>query len=283
LAVVIFGFPLCQLYENLKYYKLPATPTVIDITVFNNALFLVVCVLLCNNRLRALISATFAFSIIYLANIPVMYFYIALVYPVTGKQSFVEALVQFPKIYYGLIFHIHIILTVCCLIAARWLRGAKIKPPIKLYISFNLLFVLFTIIVLLWNKYFITGMPNSFLSSALMGMLFVVIQLFLFYMYTRLTKENPMPLAAVKVDEYKQLIQQLSRRELDVVEAVLAGNYSYKELSKALDISVNTVRTHLKHIYKTTGVSGIKDLSSLFLGFIPMHPKFMPKSPQDNS
>jgi DNA-binding CsgD family transcriptional regulator len=64
---------------------------------------------------------------------------------------------------------------------------------------------------------------------------------------------------------------------------VLAGNYSYKELSKALDISVNTVRTHLKNIYKTTGVSSIKDLSSLFHGFIPMHPKFTPIPPQDNS
>jgi DNA-binding CsgD family transcriptional regulator len=83
---------------------------------------------------------------------------------------------------------------------------------------------------------------------------------------------NPLPLADVKIDEYKKFTQHLSRRELDVVEAVLAGNFSYKELSKALNISVNTVKTHLKNIYQTTGVSNIAALSSLFHGFTPNHP-----------
>jgi DNA-binding CsgD family transcriptional regulator len=281
LAVVALGFPLCQLYENLNYYKQPATVSVIDITVINNALFLIACVLLGNNRLRALISASFAFSIIHLANIPVMNFYIVFVYPSTDLQSFVEGLLQFPKIYYSLIFFIHIIVTVSCIIAARWLRGAKLKPPLKLYISFNLLFVLFPLIVLLWDENFLTGMSMAFLSSAFMGALFIGIQLFLFYLYTRLTKEklpagiqetgNPLPLAAVKAGEYKQFIQHLSRRELDVIEAVLAGNYSYKELSKALNISVNTVKTHLKNIYQTTGVSNMTALSSFFHGFTPNH------------
>jgi DNA-binding CsgD family transcriptional regulator len=132
-------------------------------------------------------------------------------------------------------------------------------------------------------------MSISYLSSAFLGTLIIGILFLLFYLYTRLTKENltggiqetvnPLSLADVKIDEYKKYVQLLSRRELDVIEAVLAGNFSYKELSKALDISINTVRTHIRHIYQTTGVSNIAALSSLFHGFTPMHPKFTPKSP----
>ncbi|MDR2718957.1 MAG: helix-turn-helix transcriptional regulator [Treponema sp.] len=285
MAVVVLGFPLCQLYENLHFYKLPVTPSVIDITVINNALFLLTCVLLGNNRLRALISASFIFSIMYLAQIPVMGFHVAFFYPVTDMQSFMEALVQMPLMYYSGFFLIVIIITVNSLLAARWLRESKLKPPLKLYISFNLLFVLFTLIVLVWFYDFITGIFISYLSSAFLGTLFLGILLFLFYLYTRLTKENLTDgiQEDEKIGEYKKYIQHLSRRELDVVEAVLAGYYSYKELSNALDISVNTVRTHIRHIYKTTGVSNITALSSLFHGFTPMHPKFTPKSPQDHS
>jgi DNA-binding CsgD family transcriptional regulator len=76
----------------------------------------------------------------------------------------------------------------------------------------------------------------------------------------------------VNIGEYKKYIKHLSKRELDVIEAVLAGNYSHKELSKTLNISVNTVKTHLKNIYQTTGVSNITALSSLFYGFTPNHP-----------
>jgi DNA-binding CsgD family transcriptional regulator len=285
LAVVVLGFPLCQLYQDLNFYKPPAVPSIFDITVINNALFLLVCVLLGNNRLRALISASFVFSIIHLAQIPVSYFFIVFVYPTTDISSFLEAALQSPKMLYSGIFFIISIITVCCLLAAHWLRKARLKPPLKLYIFFNLLFVLFTFIVLLWLEDFVTGVSLSYLSTAFMGTLFIGILLFLFYLYTRLTKENLTGgiQEDVKIGEYKKYVQHLSRRELDVVEAVLAGYYSYKELSKALDISVNTVRTHIRHIYQTTGVSNITALSSLFHGFTPMHPKITPKSPQDHS
>jgi DNA-binding CsgD family transcriptional regulator len=283
MAVVIFGFPLIALYEYLYIYKQPVVPIFIN-TVTNNALFLLVCVFLGNNRLRALIAASFVFSIMNLAQIPVLYFHIA-VYPVADIPSFMEAVLQSPKMFYSEFIFVIVIITVCCLLAAHWLRESKLKPPLKLYISFNLLFVLFTFIVLLWLEDFVEGMFISLLSTAFMGTLFIGILLFLFYLYTRLTKENLTGgiQEDVKIGEYKKYIQHLSRRELDVVEAVLAGNYSYKELSKALDISVNTVRTHIRHIYKTAGVSNITALSSLFHGFTPMHPKFTPKSPQDHS
>jgi DNA-binding CsgD family transcriptional regulator len=284
LAVVVLGFPLCQLYQDLNFFKPPAVPSIFDITVINSALFLLACVLLGNNRLRALISASFIFSIINLAQIPISYFFIIFVYPTADVSSFLEVLLQSPKILYSGVFFFISIITVCCLLAAHWLREAKLKPSLKLYIFFNLLFVLFTFIVLLWLEDFVTGMSISYLSTAFLGTLFLVLLLFLFYLYTRLTKDNLTDRIQedVKIDGYKKYIQHLSRRELDVVEAILAGNYSYKEISKALDISVNTVRTHIRHIYKTTGVTNMTALTSLFHDFTPMHPKFTPKSPQDH-
>jgi DNA-binding CsgD family transcriptional regulator len=117
-------------------------------------------------------------------------------------------------------------------------------------------------------------MSISYLSSAFLGTLIIGILFLLFYLYTRLTKENLTDAIQEdeKIGEYKKYIKHLSRRELDVVEAILAGNFSYKELSKALNISVNTVKTHLKNIYQTTGVSNMTALSSLFHGFTPNHP-----------
>jgi len=110
-------------------------------------------------------------------------------------------------------------------------------------------------------------------SNNVTSLLFV-----LFFLYTRLTTDNST--AGVKTDEYAPFIQHLSRRELEVIEAVLAGNVSYKKLSTALNISVNTVKTHLKHIYQTTGVSSIAALLSLFRGFTPNHPEITLKLPQ---
>jgi DNA-binding CsgD family transcriptional regulator len=192
----------------------------------------------------------------------------------------VEFFQQNHQIYYGVIFLSNIVIAVCCLFAARWLREIKLKPPLKLYVLFNLLFVLFPLAVVVWCEDMLTVMSVSFLASAFICALFLGLILFLFYLYTRLTKDN---LTAEmketesalshdrKFDEYTKFIQDLSRRELEVVEAVLNGNTSYKELSAALNISVNTVKTHLKHIYQTTGVSNIATLSSLFREYSP-HP-----------
>jgi len=112
-------------------------------------------------------------------------------------------------------------------------------------------------------------MSISFLSSFFLGTLLVGILIFLFYLYTRLTAEN---LPAKIIPDYTPFIEQLSKREMEVIEAVLAGNYTYKKLSNNLNISVNTVKTHLKHIYLTTGVSNITALASLFRGYTPNHP-----------
>ena len=279
LAVVILGYPFYLLFNHLYFYGKVEYPSFIDTTVIFIALCLLSYVLLGNNRLRTLIAASFIFSIINLAQFPVVYFTAVFIHPVTDLSDFLEDSLKLPQLYFGSIFFINILVTVCCLLAARWLRNTKSKPPLNLYIPFNLMFIIFTLIVLFWLEDF-SLMSMSFLSSFFMGSLLIVILIFLFYLYTRLTADNSSSAvkntetqtSVEKFDKYTPFIQLLSRRELEVIESILAGNVSYKELSNALNISVNTVKTHLKHIYQTTGVSNIAGLSSLFYGYNTNHP-----------
>ena len=52
-----------------------------------------------------------------------------------------------------------------------------------------------------------------------------------------------------------------------------AGNVSQKELAASLNISVNTVKKHLQHIYQTTETTNMTALTVLFSGYSPNHPK----------
>jgi len=253
------------------------SPTLLDITVIHIAVYLLVPVLLGNNRFRAFISAAFAFSIINLAHLPIIHFIFFVVSPFINSQSHVEFLQNNPNIYYSGIFINNIVIGVCCFFAARWLRETKLKPPLLLYLIFNLVFILFPLVILVWYEDILKIMSVSFLYSAFIGTFFLVITLFLFYLYTRLTTDNltaglnvtesPLSLKAEEVDKYTPYIHLLSKRELEVIEAILAGNVRHKQLSAALNISVSTVKTHLIHIYQTTGVSSIAALSSLFHGY----------------
>jgi DNA-binding CsgD family transcriptional regulator len=258
-------------------FKQVESPTLVDITVIHIALYLLIPVLLGNNRLRAFISASFAFSIINLAHLPISHFIFFVVSPFINSQSYVEFLQKNPNIYYSGIFLNNIVIAACCLFAGHYLRKTKLKPPLKLYVIFNLLFILFPLMVLVWYEDILNVMSISFLTSAFIGTFFLVIMLFLFFLYTRLTTDNltadlnetgnPLSLKTEKNDKYTPYIQLLSRRELEVIEAVLAGNVRHKQLSAALNISVSTVKTHLIHIYQTTGVTSIAALSSLFHGY----------------
>jgi len=280
LALAVLGYPFYMLFNHLYFYGIVEAPSFIDTTVIFIALCLLSYVLLGNNRLRTLIASSFVFGIINLAQFPVLYFIAVFVHPVTDLPNLMEDSIKFPQLYYGATFFINIIITVCCLLAERWLRNTKSKPPFSLYAPFTLLFISSTLIVLFWLEDISKVMPMSFLSSFFMGTLLIAILIFLFYLYTRLITDN-LPsvikntenqILTAKNDKYTPFIQHISRRELEVIEAVLAGNVSHKGLSNALNISVNTVKTHLKHIYQTTGVSNIAGLSSLFHGYTSSHP-----------
>jgi len=239
-------------------------------------------ILLGNNRLRTLTAASFIFSIFNLAQFPVVYFLAAVIYPVTNIDILFEEGYKNSQIYYSFIIFANIIIAVSCLLAARWLRNTMLKPPLKLCVFFILLFFLFTLVIQVWWEDFSKVTSISFLSTFFMGVFFIVILLSLFYIFTRLAKENlssninyaenTSPLSTAQVDKYTPFLQQLSKRELEVIESILAGNVSHKELASSLNISVNTVKTHLKHIYLITGVSNVAKLSSLFHGYSSTHP-----------
>lgn len=267
LALVILIRPLCLLWQSI-YLEHGQNNSVIliAIAVILDVLSLFICVILGTNRSRALVAASFVYSVINITQIPVVYFIGFVVYPLTNTSSLMEAAVQFPKLYYSGLFFTNIIITVCCLFAARWLRKTIQKPPLKLYLPFSFLFLFFTLIVLVWWSDIIKIMSVSLLTSAFMGMLLLGILLLLFYLYTRLIVID------TKKGDYAKYIQYLSKRELEVVEAVLAGNNSYKKLTTALNISVSTIKTHLQHIYQATGASNIAGLSALFSGYSSNHP-----------
>jgi len=267
LALVILIRPLCLLWQSI-YLEHGKNNSImlIAIAVILDVLSLFICVILGTNRSRALVAASFVYSVINITQIPVVYFIGFVVYPLTNTSSLMEAAVQFPKLYYSGLFFTNIIITVCCLFAARWLRKTIQKPPLKLYLPFSFLFLFFTLIVLVWWSDIIKIMSVSLLTSAFMGMLLLGILLLLFYLYTRLIVID------TKKGDYAKYIQYLSKRELEVVEAVLAGNNSYKKLTTALNISVSTIKTHLQHIYQATGASNIAGLSALFSGYSSNHP-----------
>jgi len=277
LSAVVLSRPICLLWQSLYLeYGQNNTAILIGIAIILDVFSLLVCVFLGANRLRMFVAAAFVYSIISIVQIPVVYFIAVIVHPLVNAPSLYETAVQFPQLYYSGLFFNNIMVTICCFLAAHWLRKTQIEQPPKFIAFFCLLFILFALIVLFWWNDILKIMSISFLPSALLGTLLLGMLLLLFYLYTRLTtgnlavgtKETGSPLTY----EYAQFIQYLSKRELEVIEAILAGNDSYKKLASALNISVNTVKTHLKHIYQTTGISNLTALSTLFRGFSSTHP-----------
>jgi len=255
----------------------------LGIAIVLDVFSLLVFVLLGANRSRMFVAAAFVYSVISIVQIPVVYFIAAVVHPLINTPSLSEMAAQFPHLFYLGLFFNNIIIAICCFLAACWLRepqpspkgeGSPLvpqaKPPLKLNVLFSLLFISFAFIVLWWWSDIVKIMAISFLPSALLGMLLLGMLLLLFYLYTRLivNKESK----ETKTIDYDQYVQNLSKRELELIEALIAGNDSYKKLAATLNISINTVKTHLKHIYQTTGISNLTALSTLFRGFSSTHP-----------
>jgi len=263
-SAAVLSRPICLLWQDLYLgHGYNNTALLIGIAIFLDVFSLMACVLLGANRQRMFAAAAFVYSVISVAQIPVVYCIAAVVHPLINTPSLYETAAQFPHLYYSGLFMNNIIITLCCFLAARWLRGTQLKPPLKYALLFGLLFIVFALIVLLWWSDTVEIISISFLPAALLGTLFLGILLLIFYLYTRLIVHT----VTIQTNEYAQYIQHLSKRELELIEAMLDGNDSYKKLAVALYISTNTVKTHLKHIYKITGVSSLAALGALFRGF----------------
>ena len=75
------------------------------------------------------------------------------------------------------------------------------------------------------------------------------------------------PSIARKVAEYfhpkKKLSESLTTREVDVVNGILEG-LSYKLLASKLEISIDTVRKHIKNIYRKLQINSKSQLMSQY-------------------
>ena len=80
-----------------------------------------------------------------------------------------------------------------------------------------------------------------------------------------------MQIARKVVNYFNQLptpvtdVKTLTRREHEILELLTKGFY-YKEIGSSLGISMNTVRTHLKHVYEKLHVQSRKDATLKFVG-----------------
>jgi DNA-binding CsgD family transcriptional regulator len=280
LAAVTLMYPLFLLWDIIalflsRYYQNIQIGTNFDDTIFFislmiEAVILLAFVFLGANRSRMFVPAAFVLSLFQVIMITVNYFFAAVFLPLVAAKKMYEIAYQFPHTFDINLFSNVIIIVVCCLLAARWLRDTRIKPPFKFYSLFSMVFIIISLIVTVWWINVRDNESGHFWAYTFLGALILGVLLFLFYLYTRLIgTDNKADIVINKTEEaeiYAQLIQRLSRRELEVVEAVLAGNKDRKELARALNISVNTVKTHLSHIYQVTGVSNIAGLLFLFRG-----------------
>lgn len=66
--------------------------------------------------------------------------------------------------------------------------------------------------------------------------------------------------------EIDKSFDSLSIRELEIIECLIKG-YSYQKTAEQLFISINTVRTHLKNIYKKLDVNNQRTLVYRFLNY----------------
>jgi DNA-binding NarL/FixJ family response regulator len=80
-----------------------------------------------------------------------------------------------------------------------------------------------------------------------------------------------MQIARKVIDHFRQIqqpaseIEQLTPREQEILQ-LLSKGYYYKEISDSLNISYNTVRTHLQHIYEKLHVQSRTGAVLKFLG-----------------
>ena len=230
-------------------------------------------VLLSTDRRRALVCAAFIFSLFYTIEFPVMFFIGAIARPSLSMIQYFEETTRNQAFYFVYLFFINLAFFAYSFLAAHWIRKTEADSPRKITAFFSLILVSIAVITFVWARDVMVIMSVSSWIAGFLSLLLAVLLLLIFYFYTRLIagKDNE------KDVSYTRFIHQLSKREQDVIEAVLAGYVSQKDLAAALNISVNTVKTHLKNIYQITGVSSVDALLLIFHGYTPAHPKLTPK------
>ncbi|MCL2761951.1 MAG: hypothetical protein FWD36_01930, partial [Treponema sp.] len=240
LVICVIKVPVIFIWKdlNMGYDVIPVYANVL--LMVYELLALLAIVLLGTNRGTAVVSAAFFLCIINIVEYPVSFLMGAIANPSLSLINLSEELYKNSGFYYLFVFIINILLMSCCFIAARWLCKTKIDPHRKLVMLFSAVYISIVIIFLIWVRDTITIMSVSYLATALFTALFVGIQLMLFYFFTRIITKKEIAVLNGKDFGYTRFIQKLSKRELDVVEAVLAGYVSQKELALSLNISVNT-------------------------------------------
>jgi LuxR family maltose regulon positive regulatory protein len=76
--------------------------------------------------------------------------------------------------------------------------------------------------------------------------------------YLRQLVDSPIPPPLPAPRPVPELVEQFSNRERAVLR-YLPSRLSNAEIAVQLRISINTVKTHLKHIYRKLGVDGRRD------------------------
>jgi DNA-binding CsgD family transcriptional regulator len=116
---------------------------------------------------------------------------------------------------------------------------------------------------------------NNFLFLGLFLIALTILNLVIFFLFVKLISGYSARLLAGEINKTPSLYSPqsglspefiekcaLSNRETEVTEALLQGK-SDKEIAVSLNIAVNTVRVHLKNIYRKTGTPGRYALMSL--------------------
>jgi DNA-binding CsgD family transcriptional regulator len=228
---------------------------------------------LCSHRRKAFVCAAFVYCMINMIEHPIIFLLGTITQPLMNMEQFMnEIMFQTPVFFSVYVFIYNIVLMCSCFLAAHWLHKTKENPPQFMVSLFTLIFIVIIIIHYVWARDISKIITTSFFPSALLGIFFLIIVPILFYIFSRFITEKEIVTSGegdtlLKQPAYSKFTQQLSRREIDVVKAIMDGNVSYKELASVLNISPNTVKTHLQHIYQTTGVSNVAALITLLNGY----------------
>jgi len=290
LIVVTISRPICSSWQSQYAAAQGYELFPILVGIFINFISLLACALLGPNRKRALIASAFIFFIIYSATeIFVIFLISSFTYPLLNSDNAMHITFGMPQFHYAAIILFNLIVMGHCFLAARWIRKIPDNTPVKSCVLFCLIMLFNSVTTTFWSIMTTTRMPPfSFFPSTLLGAFLMCIPIFSLYFFTRLAPRIKSISANEKESEntaysahtkYAQFIGQLSKRELEVISAVLAGSTRYKTLASSLNISVNTVKTHLQHIYQITGTNNIETLSAVFSGYSPTRSATIPKSP----